>query len=143
MAVTCKAYAHALHSALLKLADLEDDEIKCMLCTSSYTPNQQTHDFKDDVTNEVEGTGYTAGGVVLANVDVSVATLTITVDADDPQWTSSTITARYAVIYDATPATDATRPLFFLIDFGEDKSSSNGTFKLAFHASGIYAWTES
>ena len=42
--------------------DFDTDTFKAMLVTSSYTPNKDTHDFRDDVTNEVSGTGYTAGG---------------------------------------------------------------------------------
>jgi hypothetical protein len=43
--------------------DFDTDTFKAMLVTSSYTPNKDTHDKRDDVTNEVAGTGYTAGGV--------------------------------------------------------------------------------
>jgi hypothetical protein len=52
-------------------------------------------------------------------------------------WTSSTITARYAVVYDSTPGTDATRPLICYIDFGADVISSGGSFTIAWDAAGI------
>lgn len=52
-------------------------------------------------------------------------------------WTTATITARYAIIYDATPASDATRPLIALIDFGADMTSTAGTFQITWDASGI------
>ena len=42
--------------------DWLNDTIKVMLVTSAYTPDQDAHDFKDDITNEISGTGYTAGG---------------------------------------------------------------------------------
>jgi len=58
-------------------------------------------------------------------------------DADDTTWSSSTITARYAVIYDASPATNATRPLIGYVDFGSDQSSSNGNFTITWDATGI------
>jgi len=45
-------------------------------------------------------------------------------------WTSSTLTARYAVLYDSTPATDATRPLIAYVDFGADQTTNNGTFQI-------------
>lgn len=58
-------------------------------------------------------------------------------DAADVSWTSSTITnARYGVIYNRTPATDATRPLLGLLDFGSNQSTSNGTFAITFDALG-------
>lgn len=51
--------------------DIDTDTIKCALTTSSYTPNLDTHDRFDDVTNEVTGTGYTAGGATLGSVTVT------------------------------------------------------------------------
>ena len=93
----------------------------------------------DVVANEVSGTGYTAGGNTLANKTnaYNSGTNVIVLDADDTTWSSSTITARYAVIYDATPATNATRPLIGYVDFGSDQSSSNGNFTITWDATGI------
>ncbi len=65
------------------------------------------------------------------------ATNVIVLDADDVTWASSTITARYAVIYNATPATDATRPLIGYVDFGSDQSSTNGNFTITWDSTGI------
>ena len=143
MAVSIHAYSNFPKGAIEKLMDLGNgnDTIKCMLCTSTYTPNQDTHDFKNDITNEVSGAGYTATGETLANQAVSITTRVTKFDADDVQWASSTITARYAVLYDATPGSDATRPLILYVDFGEDKVSDNGTFKIAWNASGIFTIT--
>ena len=143
MAVTAKVYSHLPYSLASKLANLETDTIKCMLCTSSYTPSQDDHDFKDDVDNEVSGTGYTAGGATMANNAVSISTTVTKFDGDDVQWTTSTLTARYAVLYDSTPGSDATDPVIGYVDFGEDKSSEAGTFKLVWNASGIFTITVS
>ncbi|MEA2112442.1 MAG: hypothetical protein U9P50_00505, partial [Patescibacteria group bacterium] len=82
--------------------DLEADTIKVMLLTSTHTTNIDTQIYIDDVsTNEVTGTGYTAGGKALANKAVTQdnANDLGKFDADDVTWSSSTITARYAVIY--------------------------------------------
>jgi hypothetical protein len=143
MAVSATVYGLALKSLATKKADLSSDSIKVMLCTSSYTPNQDTHQYKSDVTNEVTGTGYTAGGVALTSVAVTYtgATNVLMVDADDASWPSSTITARYAVIYDATPGTDATRPLLSYVDFGADVTSTSGTFVITWAAGGIFTLT--
>jgi len=143
MAVSAKAYSHMPASAIEKLMDLgnANDTIKVMLCTSTYTPSQDNHAFKDDITNEVSGSGYSATGATLANQAVTTTARVTKFDADDVEWTSSTITARYAVIYDATPGSDAARPLLLYIDFGEDKSSENGTFKIQWNASGIFTIT--
>ena len=89
--------------------------------------------------NEVSGTGYTSGGYTLANKTntYNSGTNVIVLDADDVTFASSTITARYAVVYDATPATNATRPLIGYVDFGSDQSSSNGNFTITWDATGI------
>jgi len=115
--------------------DLDSDTLKIMLVTSAYTPDFGTHDFKADVTNEVVGTGYTAGGETLTSLSLTQSGGTITFDAADVTWSSSTITARGAVIYDDTIASD---PLICYIDFGSDQSSSSGDFVLSFNASGIF-----
>ena len=129
-------FLNALKNDLaLDLDDTTADRFKVMLVTSAYTPDFGTHDFKADVTNEVVGTGYTAGGESLTSVTLTQSGGTITFDAADVTWTSSTITARGAVIYDDSLASD---PLIAYIDFGADKSSSAGDFVLSFNASGIF-----
>ena len=120
--------------------NLTSDTIKVMLCTNAYTPDQDAHIYKSAITNEVAGgNGYTTGGATLANKTLTYtgASNTIKFDADDTQWTSSTITARYAVIYDDTPAVDSAKPLLGYVDFGADVSSSNGTFQITWDANGI------
>jgi hypothetical protein len=60
----------------------------------------------------------------------------VKLDFDDPSWTSSTITARYAVMVDTTPGTAATNPLLGYCDFGSDVSTNNGTFAITIDADG-------
>lgn len=115
-----------------KETDLEADTIKVMLTTSAYTPTA-THNVKTDITNEVSGTGYTAGGAALASKTVTQAATTAW-DAADLTWASSTITARVAVIYDDTMTN---KDLICAFDFGSDQSSSGGNFTLQWNASGI------
>ena len=57
-------------------------------------------------------------------------------DADDVAWTTSTLTARYAIIYKST-GTSSTSPLIGYIDFSSDKSSVTGTFTIQWNAEGI------
>lgn len=105
------------------------DTFKCLLVTGSYTASK-AHDRRDDVTNEVSGTGYTSGGntatptvaaVDNTNNDVEI-TFTVT------GWTSSTITARGAVIYKSRGGAASADELVCFIDFGVDVSSSTGNF---------------
>jgi len=91
---------------------------------------------KSEVTNEVSGTNYTAGGESLTSITFITAGGTITWDAGDVEWTASTITgARYAVIYDDTLTN---KPLICAIDFTGDFSTVAGTFKITWNASGIF-----
>lgn len=139
MAVTAKFYGNYFFNLADKKIDFNSDTIKCALATSTYTPDQDTHDFFNDITNEVVGTGYTAGGNTLANCTITYtgATNVLKIDADDTSWAASTITARYAIIYDSTPGTAATNPLILYIDFGADVISTAGTFTITFDAAGL------
>lgn len=118
--------------------DLDTDTIKVALVTSTYTPDQDVHDFFDDITNEVSGTGYTAGGASLANKTVTADNTDNegVFDADDVSWTTATITARAAIVYKST-GTASTSPLICYIDFGADKVSTAGTFTISWNAEGI------
>lgn len=135
-----KLYGQFLSQALNKEIDWDTDTIKVALLSNAYTPDQDAHNYLDDVVAyEVTGTGYTAGGATLANKTntYNSASNTIVLDADDTTWASSTITARYAVVYDASPATNATKPLIGYVDFGSDQASSNGNFTITWDATGI------
>ncbi|MGB3706747.1 hypothetical protein [Gordonia sp. (in: high G+C Gram-positive bacteria)] len=141
MAVSAKLYANVHKLIANKEIDLDSDTIKVMLCTASYTPNQGTHQYKSSVTGEATGTGYTAGGATLANVTATVTGNVFKFDADDVSWPGSTITARYAVIYDSTPGSDASRPLIGYVDFGADVSTTSGAFQIVWNSSGIFTQT--
>lgn len=118
--------------------DLLVDTIKVALVTSAYTPNQDTHLDFADVTNEVTGTGYTAGGATLGTKAVTVDTTDNegVFDAADVTWASSTITARGAVLYMST-GTAGTSLLICYLDFGTDQTSTAGDFTIAWNAEGI------
>lgn len=135
-----KLYGRAVFHAFNKEIDWDTDDIKVALVGSAYVPDQDLHDYYDDVVaNEVAGTGYTAGGQSLTTKTrtYDAANNVTVLDADDVTWAASTITARYAVIYDNTPATNATKPLIGYLDFVSDQSSTNGNFTITWDASGI------
>lgn len=119
--------------------------VKCMVVTGSYTPNQNTHDFRDDLgATEVSGTGYTSGGNTLANPVVSLdGSGNVTVDFDDPatwsQNASGFTDGRRAVIYVARGgASSADELIGYTDDFGADKGNVDGDFSIAINASGLY-----
>jgi len=118
--------------------DLDTDTIKVMLVTSTYTPSIDTHVVLSDITNEVTGTGYTAGGATLANKTMTQDNTNDrgVFDADDTTWDTSTITARAAVIYKDTGSA-ATSTLICYKDFGSDKTSTAGPFTIQWDATGI------
>lgn len=120
--------------------DFVTDDVKVALTTSSYTVDIDTHDFFNDITNEVSGTGYTAGGQSLATKSVTQDNTNDrgVFDAADVTWASSTITARYGILYYNT-GTASTSPLICQYDFGSDQSSSNGNFTIQWNASGVFA----
>lgn len=116
--------------------DLDADTIKCALLTSSYTPDATDVVFAD-LSGEVTGTGYTAGGVTLTNVTWTISGTAAKLDADDPTWTDATITARYAAFYKSGTAGSLTNPLICLLDFGTDKGVTGGTFGITLNDLGI------
>lgn len=141
MAVSAKVFNLAMTSLLNKEIDWGTDTIKCMLTTNALAPSQTAWQYKSSVTNEVTGTGYTAGGATLASKTEAIAAQVKTLDAADVTWPTSTITARYAIIYDDGPATDATKPLIAFVDFGADMSSAGGNFTITWDAAGIVTIT--
>jgi hypothetical protein len=135
-----KLYGNFLAKALNKEVDWDSDTIKVALLTSSYTPNQDTHDYLDDVSSyEVTGTGYSTGGQTLGSKTLTYdsANNVIILDAADVTWSSSTITARYAVVYDDSGATSASKALIGYVDFSSDQSSTNGNFTITWDSTGI------
>jgi hypothetical protein len=80
-------------------------------------------------TNEVSGAGYSAKGNVLVNVTPTSTSTTAFTDFGDSTWSSSTITARGAMIFNDTASGD---PSVVILDFGSDKSSSSGDFTIVF-----------
>ena len=112
-------------------ADISDDTFKVALVTSSYTPDKDTHEHFDDVTNEVSGTGYTAGGeTVTGTLTLDTANDKLTLEFASTSWTSATITARGAVYYSST-GTASTSTLIAFNDFGSDVAVTAGTLALA------------
>ena len=139
-----KLYGSLIAKAFNKEVDFDTDAIKVALLTSAYAPNQDLHDYFDDVIlNEVTGTGYTAGGQTLATKTITYepGTNVTILDAGDVTWAASTITARYAVIYSDAGAGNSLKVLLGYVDFGSDQSSTAGNFTITWDATGIFRFT--
>ena len=107
--------------------DLDVDTIKCALVTASYTPDRSNHHAWNDISNEVSGTGYAAGGKIVTLRPV-VSYWYLEVSMDELIWPDSTITnMRGAVFYKSV--SDASQSwLICYIDTLTDKSSQNSDF---------------
>ena len=143
MPASSKMFGRFLMSLANKEVNMNTDSFKVMLVTSAWTPDQDTMQYKSAVTNESSGAGYTAGGATLSSqaLTYDAATNTMKFDASDVSWNNSTVQARYAVIYDATPGSDATRPLVAYTDYGENVTTTNGPFQAIWNANGIVTIT--
>ena len=105
---------------------------KIALYTSSATMSASTTAFA--TTNEVSGTGYTAGGNTLTNVDPTTSGTTALTDFSDTTWSSSSITARGALIYNSSTTAGSANRAVAILDFGADKTSTSGDFTIQFPA---------
>lgn len=105
------------------------DTFKMMLVTASYTPDKDAHTKRSSVTNEVSGTGYTAGGAaVTATVTKDTANDRTDISFSNPSWASASITARAGVIYKSRGGASSADELVAYVDFGADITSTNGAF---------------
>ena len=97
---------------------LYDNNASFTAATTAYTSS-----------NEVSGSGYSAKGNTLVNVTPTSTGTTAFTDFSDTTWSSSTITARGAMIFNDTASGD---PSVGILDFGSDKSSSSSDFTIVF-----------
>lgn len=110
------------------------DTYKIALYTSAATLDKTTTAYSS--TNEVSGTGYTAGGLTLTGYTRALSGDVAYLDwTTDPQWTVSSLTARGALIYNASRANAA----MAVIDFGQDYTDTNGNFTVVLPAPGATA----
>lgn len=107
----------------LGIHDLATDTIKLALYTAAADLSQATTVYT--ATGEVSGSGYTAGGVTLNNVQVLLSGTTAYVTFDNPVWSGASFTCRGGLIYNDTEGDKA----IAVLDFGADKTAS-GTFTI-------------
>ena len=129
MAITqamCTSFKQELLTATHDFTNSTGSTFKLALYTSSATLGASTTAYS--ATNEVSGSGYTAGGNTLTNVTPTSSGTTAFTDFADTTWTAATITARGALIYNSS-ASDAA---VVVLDFGADKTSTAGDFTIQF-----------
>ena len=102
------------------------DTFKLALFTSAATLGASTTAYT--TTNEVSGTGYSAGGNTLSKVNPTSSGTTAFTDFADTTFSSATITANGALIYNDTESDKAV----VVLAFGGDKTSTNGDFTIQF-----------
>ena len=106
---------------------------KLAMYTNSASFNAATTAYT--TSNEVSGSGYTAGGGTLTRVDPSLSGTTALTDFADLTFTSATVTARGALIYNTTTGGGSgTTDTVVVLDFGSDKTSTAGDFTIQFPA---------
>lgn len=112
--------------------DLDTDTFRAMIVTNTYTENKDTHVKRSDITNEVTGTGYSAGGnTITVTVTKDTANDRIDISLGGTSWASSTIAnARKAIIYKSRGGAASADELVACIDNGSDVSTSSGTLTL-------------
>ena len=125
MAIT-QAIATSFKGEILGGTHASADVYKIALYTNAATLGAATTAYT--ATGEVAGTGYTAGGAALSGFAVTTSGTTAILDFADPSWASATITARGALIYNSSKTNKAV----YVMDFGSDITSTNGTFTVTF-----------
>ena len=122
----CTSFKQGLMQGLHDFDNPGGNTFKIALYTSSATLGATTTAYS--ATNEVSGTNYVAGGNTLTAVTPTTSGTTAYTDFADTTWSSSTITANGALIYNA----NASNASCIVLAFGSDKSTSNGDFTIVF-----------
>ena len=137
----CSSFKAELMLAVHDFRNASGDTFKLALYTSSATIDANTTAYSNS--NEVTGTNYVAGGVSLTNTGVNLTntnanTGTGFTDFSDATFQNVTVTARGALIYNSTPSangvanTALTNAAVCVLDFGSDKTSTDGDFTIIF-----------
>ena len=127
----CTSFKKELMEGKHNFTNGSGDTFKLALYDNSASFTASTTDYT--ATNEISGTGYSAGGGTLTNVTPTTSGTTALTDFADLTFSSATITARGALIYNTTAgAGTGTTDSVVVLDFGADKTSSAGDFTIIF-----------
>lgn len=140
MPVITQWYGKALTHMVRGDIDFDADVFKIMLTGTGYVPDPTTDEFRNNVTNEIAGSGYSAGGMTLAGVVVSEAGSTYYRETrvvwNQVYWPPpATFSARNAVIYKARGGLASADELIAYIDFAALRATADSGFKIVFGSS--------
>ena len=123
----CTSFKKELLEGVHNFKNSGGSTFKLAMYTNSASFNAATTAYT--TSNEISGTGYTAGGGTLTRVDPTTSSTTAFTDFSDLTFSSSSLTARGALIYNDSASGD---PSVVVLDFGADKTSSSGDFTIVF-----------
>jgi|TARA_R100001086_G_scaffold204976_2_gene120857 hypothetical protein len=123
----CTSFKKELMTATHNFTNSTGNTFKLALYTNSASFTAATTAYT--TSNEVSGSGYSAGGSALTNVTPTTSSTTALTDFADLTFSSATITARGALIYNDSASGD---PSVVVLDFGGDKTSTAGDFTIVF-----------
>lgn len=127
----CTSFKKELLQAKHDFTASTGDTFKLAMYTNSASPTAATTDYT--TSNEITGTGYSAGGGTLTNVTPTSSGTTALTDFDDLTFSTATITARGAIVYNTTAGSGTgTTNSVVILDFGSDKTSTAGDFTIVF-----------
>jgi len=132
-------YGLTLEKMLIDAAgeSMEAEDNNVLMVQDAHTPDFNAHNFRDDITDEVSGAGYSAGGKAITGTEITIAGGVLTFDAADVSWAASSITDAMAAVYYFIVGSAATDQLVSLSDFVTPASTTNGTFTIQWHSNGI------
>ena len=134
-------YGLAFKSAFNKEVDFDSDTIKAAMCTSTYTPNQDTHQYFSSITNELSGGNYSQQTLGSKTVNYTSGTNLFWLDCGDVTFAAITATnVRYAIFFLDTGSA-ATSPLLCYWDFETNLNPTGEDVKLTIAAGGLASVT--
>ena len=129
----CTSFKQELLEGAHNFKNSGGDTFKLAMYTNSASFNAATTAYT--TSNEVSGSGYTAGGGTLTRVDPTTSGTTALTDFADLTFSNATVTARGALIYNTTTGSgSSTTDTVVVLDFGSDKTSTAGDFTIQFPA---------
>lgn len=139
MAITASGfYGLTLEKMFIDTAgqSMEAETHKGLLVTDTEAPNFDTHDFRNDITAECTGTGYSSGGTTITTTEITLSSGVLKWDFDDVSWAASSIANAMALVTYFNVGTSATDQLLLLLDFVTAVTTSSGTLTVAIAAGG-------